>query len=354
MPKFQDAIIYCAVLLLALEGLARVEIFARSFKKQGGALEDAQIRDDLGTKGKPHGVWGKVRLNQFGFHDDDDYEKEKAPGVVRILCLGDSVTFGTHTPPDNWPRYLEESLRQKYPQVEIINTSMPGNAYPQIVDRFEAEWLEFEPDIVIMYKGFRYFLKGEGLRGDGMGGKRETWWRGFAEASAFLSKLLAQESSNAHERLLERRKSLGVDQLVTTVTREHLDAYRQQAERLVALSRQHGFQLVLSSFPFLVNAENRTEHMALVDTALYFYPSISADAFIASAPQFDAVTRQLAVAEEGVVFADIGRGLERSGENFADCYHLTRAGARRVAARYGEILGEILEGSKSAAQQAPG
>lgn len=337
--RLRNALVYSLVLLFTLEALARVETFARELKRgRGGSLQDAQIRDETGTRGKPHGVWGSVRLDQFGFHDDGKYEKKKAEGVVRILCLGDSVTFGTHTPPDNWPKYLEESLRETYPQVEIINTAMPGNNYAQIVDRFESEYLDFEPDIVIMYKGFRHFLKGEGAKTP----LAPPWWHGVTRFSAFFHKLLRKEPEGAHERLLARREQLGIDELVTAVTDQHLLAYRQQAERLVRLSQEHGFQLVLSSFPFLVNEENRSEYMDLVDSALYFYPSISADTFIASIPQFDAVTRELAEQTEGVTYADIGRRLERSRENFADCYHLTRAGSRQVAARYEEVLSGLL------------
>jgi lysophospholipase L1-like esterase len=350
MPKLKDTIIYCLVLLLTLEGLARVETFARSFKKEGTSLQDAQIRGPSGTKGKPHGVWGVVRLNRFGFHDEDDYEKKKAAGVVRVLCLGDSVTFGTHTPPDNWPQYLEESLRQKYPQVEVLNLSMPGNNYPQIVDQFETDWLDFEPDFVIMYKGFRHFLKGEGPE-DAVD---DPWWQRAALYSTFLNKLVRMEPKEAHERLLARRKTLGIKHLVTAVGAKNLETYRLQTERLVDLSQEHDFQLVLSSFPFLVDQGNRDEHMDLVNTALYFYPSISADAFISSIPQFDAVTRATAAGVDGVVFADIGQGLERSRRNFADCYHLTRLGARHVAARYEEVLEEFWEKRSPAVGSPPG
>ena len=71
------------------------------------------------------------------------------------MCLGDSVTFGTFTPPYNWPNFLEEIIRSKGIDVEVINASTPGNTYTQLVERFEEEYIEFKPDILLIYKDFR-------------------------------------------------------------------------------------------------------------------------------------------------------------------------------------------------------
>jgi len=54
--------------------------------------------------------------------------------VFRILCVGDSITFGFSVDqPDTYPRQLLTALAKHYPQrrFEIINAGVPGWSWLQ-------------------------------------------------------------------------------------------------------------------------------------------------------------------------------------------------------------------------------
>jgi hypothetical protein len=48
-------------------------------------------------------------MNSLGMRDAE-FPRRKPPGVVRILCMGDSTTFGmSERLEDSWPKALERA-----------------------------------------------------------------------------------------------------------------------------------------------------------------------------------------------------------------------------------------------------
>ncbi len=96
-----------------------------------------------------------VDTNSRGFRDLE-FAVAKAPGELRILALGDSLTYGQGLRLDlTWPQVLEARLRaERGKPVEVINggfASGPGVNTPDGYDRWVAEHgLGFAPDIVVV------------------------------------------------------------------------------------------------------------------------------------------------------------------------------------------------------------
>lgn len=96
-----------------------------------------------------------VDTNSRGFRDAE-FAVEKAPEELRILCLGDSFTYGQGVRLDlTWPQVLEARLRtERGKPVEVINGGFaagPGVNSPDGYDRWVAEHgLLFAPDVVIV------------------------------------------------------------------------------------------------------------------------------------------------------------------------------------------------------------
>ncbi len=64
-----------------------------------------------------------IRINAHGLRDRE-FSLKPAPGTHRILCLGDSFTFGYGVlPEDSYPKQLEALLHDRYPgkKFEVIN-----------------------------------------------------------------------------------------------------------------------------------------------------------------------------------------------------------------------------------------
>lgn len=98
------------------------------------------------------GVYRKpVRINNFGFRGKD-FSIEKRPGSFRILCLGDSVTFGWSVgDEETYPAQMERLLRGKYPgkDIEVINLGVTGYTSFQGRQLFFKFGERLKPDIVI-------------------------------------------------------------------------------------------------------------------------------------------------------------------------------------------------------------
>jgi lysophospholipase L1-like esterase len=85
--------------------------------------------------------------NSAGFRDID-HDLEKAPGIYRILVLGDSVTDGYGV---EAPQMFSNQVRERLdPTYEVITIAMGGLNTPQEIHLLEQEGLQYEPDLVVL------------------------------------------------------------------------------------------------------------------------------------------------------------------------------------------------------------
>ena len=94
-----------------------------------------------------------VRINNLGFRDRRDYRLDKPAGTMRIVVLGDSVTFGHGTLDETtYPHLLEQRLRGWRPDVnwEIWNLGVPGYNTRQELDYLREIGPVADPDVVVV------------------------------------------------------------------------------------------------------------------------------------------------------------------------------------------------------------
>jgi lysophospholipase L1-like esterase len=72
----------------------------------------------------------------------------------RIVCFGDSVTFGWNIRHDlSYPYLLEKKLEGNYPEVKVINSGVGGNTVTDALARIEKDVLSYKPHLVIINFG---------------------------------------------------------------------------------------------------------------------------------------------------------------------------------------------------------
>ena len=88
--------------------------------------------------------------NQFGFNDRD-YSLQKAPGVFRIVVLGDSFGWNGGLE-DNYTAILERKFesRDGAHKVDVINTGYPGTHTAEQLSMLKKFALQYHPDLVIL------------------------------------------------------------------------------------------------------------------------------------------------------------------------------------------------------------
>jgi lysophospholipase L1-like esterase len=123
-------------LVSAIVSLTVAEFVAR------GADGDLDFPDDgrrFATRGGRHGT------NAEGFHDRERAEAP-GPGVRRVVVLGDSMTWGTGTAEQAWPRIAESRLGGGW---EVLNLSHYGYDAEQALATLGAFGLRYQPDAVV-------------------------------------------------------------------------------------------------------------------------------------------------------------------------------------------------------------
>jgi lysophospholipase L1-like esterase len=91
-------------------------------------------------------------INSMGFRDEEIPERKKDEDI-RILVLGDSITWGDYIQADEVyveriEHYLSETLKNR--AVEVINAGVEDIGLKEEIDIFEEKGLAVEPDVVVI------------------------------------------------------------------------------------------------------------------------------------------------------------------------------------------------------------
>ncbi|MBI3252623.1 MAG: hypothetical protein HYZ52_04845 [Candidatus Omnitrophica bacterium] len=90
----------------------------------------------------------KIKTNSLNMRDGEILSK--APGEYRILCLGDSFTFGLGVNiPETYPKVAEKILRESGYRASVINGGTQGNVEDAIQFLIE-KGLRFKPDLAAL------------------------------------------------------------------------------------------------------------------------------------------------------------------------------------------------------------
>lgn len=95
---------------------------------------------------------GRYTINSHGYRGPE-FTPEKQPGVTRIVCLGESNTFGLGVADDAvWPRQMEKKLNALDPQKrkwEVLNLAVTNYSTFQGFRQAREELPRLKPDIVM-------------------------------------------------------------------------------------------------------------------------------------------------------------------------------------------------------------
>ncbi len=92
-----------------------------------------------------------ILVNSIGLRDEER-TYEKAPGVFRILVLGDSFTEAMQVPLEqSFPARLASCLAGRTPQkIEVINAGVSGYGAGEALLFFNHRGVKFQPDLVLV------------------------------------------------------------------------------------------------------------------------------------------------------------------------------------------------------------
>lgn len=85
-----------------------------------------------------------------------DADAAAGPRAVRVLCVGDSFTFGIGAPAgESYPEHLQRLLSHAYPEraISVNNRGVPGDNSSQVLDRLARILPTARPEVVVVLAG---------------------------------------------------------------------------------------------------------------------------------------------------------------------------------------------------------
>src|SRR5262249_48107744 len=97
----------------------------------------------------------EISLNSVGFRDDE-FPVSKLSSSFRVVCLGDSWTFGANVGQDRtYPFRLKTLLREAFPRAtfEVLNLGVLGYTSYQGLELLRRTAIGLQPDLVVIGYG---------------------------------------------------------------------------------------------------------------------------------------------------------------------------------------------------------
>ena len=191
-----------------------------------------------------------ARINALGFRGPE-IETPKPSGTVRVVCMGDSATFGliqpdllgrdnAHVPMVSYVEELRLVLeREGRRNVEVVNTGVVGYSSSHGLRQLLLQVLDLDPDVVTFRFGVndQYDAWAPALRASEPDGLRRELFYAFHGWKLFRLGL------GAYQRMAwlhPEKKSVPF----TTNRR-----FRKNVERFVEVARAHGVHLMIMDYP---------------------------------------------------------------------------------------------------------
>jgi lysophospholipase L1-like esterase len=333
-----------------LATLVAVELAFRLGEQRLGVdrVQLARFRDFVWTGGetslyepRPHVLYARPPLlpgvNRLGFTGPEP-ALAKAPGVLRVACLGSSTTEGGNPEGEqgSYPHFLKPALEARLGRpVEVLNFGMSGWTTAEELVHFVLVVQDYAPDVVVLHEAVNDVppRNWPGFEPDYSHYRRP--WTPPAHGLPF--RLLVRVSDAFAAWARRREAAVGLDAVVVrppagpfafaggTLPPGTEAPFRRNVRTLAELARSRGARVLLATMPF---------DAARADA---FPP------FHAGLVEHNAILRELAAAER-LGLADLeamARGEQALAGAFLDLVHVTPAGNRWKAERIAAAIGGL-------------
>ena len=298
----------------------------------------------------------KWRINNMGFRGEDiDLHAEK--NKIKVVCMGASETFGLYETENNeWPAQLGRLLGDKYC---VINASVVGQ-FLENWQKYLAKYImNVAPDIIILHiNPFKYSQGNISERNSNTEKKRvesaaQRTSLGINVISVIKSvkedlriipkikqvlKGVLPDRLVKHYQLMSMKKQveekqervLGEMSPSDSLPEKNIALFKRDLEALITYLKSKNIQIMVTSYPMLLNKKNIDEYPEIFFDFRRFYIDLSLIGLIDAQSKFNDSCREVAQSY-GLDFVDLDAVLPKTTCEFGDNVHYTDQGAEIIA-----------------------
>ena len=296
-------------------------------------------------------IW---QINQLGLRGPMP-EKQKKPGNLRILVLGESSTFdGSLDTGLSWPDLLQKELSEKTGlPIEVINAGTPGFTSYQSSRRLQSELIDFKPDIVLAYMLWNdmklwalprpesLIEQWEALAKDGekiplVG--RNALLDALCKHSQMVTYLRVAVMQWRLRHMVNMQEGMQYDSLNHSINAAGLEFYRKNLRLIINILAPRGIPLVIIKQATLVGANNSPKEEKKIHYRLVGFKK---DALLKAYATGWEIDDELCRTPK-VFCLDASKQIPQTLEYFIDQVHLTDQGREKLAQYVAESLPQVL------------
>ena len=204
-----------------------------------------------------------IGIDSLGFRGAD-FLPTKPPNVFRVICMGESSTFGFFDRDEfTYPATLERLFRERRgkggSQVEVINTGIPHANSDNILAMFRTELLSYGPDVITVYAGYNdaAYMMDENTIQEAL-----RWMHGHFATYVALKRLVTYLGGpEMHSRWSRYLASVDSGQVLHQIDL-HVARYERNLRDVVALAKANGIRVVFIKQPMTVDYRREFVHNA--------------------------------------------------------------------------------------------
>lgn len=201
-----------------------------------------------------------VVTNSYGLRNEE-ISRRPVAGTSRVLCLGDSLTFGVGVAfADAYPKRLQAALNAAgRGRHEVINAGVPAYDTWQEITYLREEGWRFEPTLVILGFYANDIVPRPSTIPTGTAGAERKARPDAANAAVYILKrsrvllLMKDRVTRLLNRIAPSPAVLHQESLLRGTSNEQVEAGFRELDasfaELAALSREHGFATLVVLFP---------------------------------------------------------------------------------------------------------
>jgi len=306
-------------------------------KKNAGKVLGVAALKGLPNKGMEDNE-PELTINSLGFKGP---EIELKSNRVRVLMLGDSVTFGFGSL--SYPRVVEKWLNGMGRPVDVINAGVEGYSPINTVYEF-PRYLKLKPDIVTIYLGWNSLFSIDQVETPYERIVRSVW---LLHRVWYLLTVLIEDPKTRAKILYSRALTPDLKEAKSMVADGYVPAFIKDIKTLIDGFQSKDIKVVILTLPGLFSTAEVPTEKALKKGHL---PEFTTNPYVLArlSEQYNIALRALAGAQ-GVQVMDLEKWgveeLQPRDQYFSDSVHLTSQGLEKVGQKIATELLPMIKGN---------